>query len=62
MYVDTVGYGVMPEVSKWSSRIKSMTNWLLDEEACPTDNEWILEECTRLNEVAARAERRGEPA
>jgi hypothetical protein len=53
----------MPEVSKWSTRIKSMAAWLFNPEQCPTDNKcWILDERTRLDGVAVRAEHRGTPA
>ena len=52
----SAGYGVMPEISKWESRIKGMANWLLDADACPTTNEFIISERDRLNEIADGAE------
>lgn len=56
---ESAGYGVMPEISKWESRIKGMANWLLDADACPTTNAFIVSErdrLNRLNEMADGAE------
>jgi len=62
VFGDTAGYGVMPEVSKWPVRIRAMTHWLLDEDQCPTENQFILEERVRLDAIAAAAEANGMPA
>ena len=48
------GYGVMPPSDKWTSRIVAMVTWLKSPRDCPTKNNFILQERTRLARVAAR--------